>query len=292
MTAAARSPSNLDVFWVNPDGNVYDSYWTSVWGWSSSPVNVSSGTCYGPTGAAVQDGAPCVGSAVMLGGIAAVALNPWNLNVFYVGTDGGIWDAWWAGSSWNTYEIFGPSSPWQESGGVAQPGASIAAVAQTSTRIDVFYIGSDGGLWTSTWQNGGGWYSFEVPNSAGWGNPGTPISAVSRQPGSIDLVFEGSSNHASSIVWGSWQYPATSWVLQPIAATAGQTPNQHGKDAISIVAPTAFNLQMFYQNTQGNVATLAWQDSAQCSTIAVPGCDYTPSQIPWPTTVTQLVDSP
>jgi hypothetical protein len=280
VTAAARSPSNLDVFYINTDGNLYDEYWTAPGGWSQSAYDVTKAVCFGSNGSAVWDGGPCVGSGVLGGGVAAVALSPWNLNVFYVGNDGGIWNPNWEGSTWNTYEIFGPSSPFQQNAGVATPGSAIAAVARTASNVDVYYIGTDGGLWTSSWQAGGTWGSWEIPGTAGLARAGTPISAVSRQPGAVDVVFEGGASTGNSIEWASWQYPG-SWTVNSIPGTSGQTPSQQSADAISIVAPNSFSLQAFYLNAQAQIAMMTWQDPTQCNAGGLPGCTSMPTSFAW-----------
>jgi hypothetical protein len=56
----------------------------------------------------------------------------------------------------------------------------------------VFFVGTDGGLWTSTWSAAAGhWATWEISGTKGAGLHGAPVSAVSRQPGSLDVVFEG-----------------------------------------------------------------------------------------------------
>jgi hypothetical protein len=281
VTAASRASTNLDVFLISSDGNVYDTYWYAGTGWTGSPFNVTTATCYDSAFSASTNSAPCIGSGVMGGGIASVSLNPWNVNVFYVGNDGGIWNSWWAGSNWSTWEIFGPSSPFQQGSGVAPPGGSIAATARSSGNIDVFYVDTAGNLWTSSWQNGGGWASWKIPApAAGLGVPGAAISAVARQPGAIDVIFEGAASSGNGIEWATYEYPSA-WQFETIPMTAGQTPNQQGANAVSIVAPTSFSLQAFYLNTQGNLATMTWADTERCDTMSGVPCDSVPTDIAW-----------
>jgi hypothetical protein len=280
VTATARSPSNLDVFFSAGDGNVYDTYWSAPAGWSTASYNVTSATCYNASFAASTNGAPCVGSAAMGGGIAAVSLHPWNINVFYIGNDGGIWNSFWEGSNWSTWEILGPSSGVNPSAGVAPPGGGITAIARSSTSIDLYFIANDGSLQTMDWTSTGSWAHFTLGPTA-TGVPGSPISAVARQPGTADVIFEGAAGASHAIEWASWQSPATTYTIQPIPGTAGQTPDQQGTNAVSLVAPTSFSLQAFYLNTQGSLATAAWQDPSQCNPTASVPCDSTPTEFPW-----------
>jgi hypothetical protein len=280
VTATARTTENLDVFLSSTDGNVYDTYWSSAAAaWNQH--NITTDTCIAANGAATANSAPCVGSAVSGGGIAAVALDPGNMNVFYIGTDGGIWDSWWIGSNWNTWEIYGPSSPFQQGAGMATPGGSITAVARTATNIDVYYIGKDGGLWTSSWANGASWGSWEIPGSAGLGRAGTPISAVARQPNAVDVVFESdSSAHGGFVEWASWT-PASGWQFTYVPTTDWELPNENGADALSIVAPTAFSLQLSYLQFTGELEVLPWSDPTQCNTLSPVGCTSQPTDFPW-----------
>jgi hypothetical protein len=264
VSAVARTRDTIDTFFSSTDGNVYDTFWSAQAGaWNQ--INATTENCIGPSGNVTTNSAPCAGSAVPGGGIAAVALNPGNVNVFYIGTDGGIWNTWWAGGGFYTYEINGPSSPFTQAGAVATPGGSISAVARTATNIDVYYFGTDGTLWTSSWHYGASWGSFSIPGSNNLARAGTPISAVARQPGAIDVVFETPVNGPSQggIEWASWMYP-NPWTFNAIPPTATGTPNLAGADAISIVAPTSFSLQLFYLDYTGNLETLSWNDQTQC----------------------------
>jgi hypothetical protein len=286
VTAVARSTQNLDAFFSSTDGNVYDTFWSAAAGqWNQ--VAFTTANCIGPSGNVTTNSAPCAGSAVPGGGIAAVALDPGNVNVFYIGTDGGIWNTWWAGDGFYTTEICGPSSPYpnQQRSAVATPGGSITAVARTATNIDVYYLGTDGTLWTSSWYYGGSWGSFSIPGSANLARAGTPISAVARQPGAIDVVFETPVNGPSQggVEWASWTY-SNPWTFNAIPMTTTNTPNLAGADAISIVAPTSFSLELFYLDYTGNLETLSWSDPTDCVAGSVTQCSPSiPTDFPWGT---------
>jgi hypothetical protein len=279
VTATARSPENLDVFFIGTDGNVYTTYWGAGFGTNASglpnwgtPFSITSGAC-------INTATSCVGVASPGGGIAAVSRNPNQLDVFYIGKDGGLWTSWWynGAPSWTTMELYGPSSDVQRSAGIAPPGATITATARTSTNLDVFFVGSDGGLWTGAWSGGGGWGTWEIPGSAGTGEAGGPISAVSRQAASLDVVYQGPG---SSLEWGAWASPAA-WRIAPIPAAVGISTSMIGRGAVSIVAPTSFSLQAFYINTSHQENTVSWSDPTQCDTLSSIACSSSSADFPW-----------
>jgi hypothetical protein len=276
VTATARSPENLDAFFIGSDGNVYNTYWNSGMGATQGVPNW--GAAFSITSqACIKTNTGCAGSASPGGGIAAVSRNPSQLDVFYVGKDGGIWNSYWyAGApSWTTMEIYGPASQWQYGSAFAGAGAVITAAARTSEALDVFVIGSDGGMWKSSWVGGGSWGTAEVLLSARTGQPGGPISVVSRQPDALDVVYQGVGN---ALEWASWTNPAP-WQVAPIPAALGISTSMVGRGGVSIVAPTSFSLQAFYLNAFHQVNTVTWNDPSECNTLSPVACS--PSQYAW-----------
>ena len=182
---------NLDVFFIGTDGNLYNSYWAAAAGsWGTLPV--TTGAC--------ASGTTCAGSGQPGGGVAAVARNSNQLDVFYIGKDGGVWTSFWSGgagsASWTTMEITG--------GAVATAGAHITATARTSEALDVFFVDAFGTLRKSSWTSGAAWGTVAVDGSAALGQPGglvCPLSRVSRttstscSPGRV-----GSSNGAPGLI--------------------------------------------------------------------------------------------
>jgi hypothetical protein len=275
--ATARSPQNLDVFVAGTDGNVYTTYWNAQMGkdaaakWGA-PFTVTTGPCLSTTRA-------CAGSAVPGSPIAAVARNPYQIDIFYVGVDGGIWTSWWtAGQPWTTMEIQGPSSQVQYSpSAIATPGAAITATARDAQRLDVFLVGLDGGLWTSAWHGGGGWGTFEIPGTAHLGVSGGPISAVARQEAALDVVFVGANG---GLEWSAWTAHQP-WITSTVAVAGGLSSSMLGRGGLSIVAPTSFQLQAFYLNGWHQLDTVTWSDPTQCNQLAAAGCTTTSSTFGW-----------
>ena len=96
VTAVARTPEHLDLFWVGLDGSV-----GSTW-WDAGANNGRWNTAFeiAPAGSAV-------------GAVTAVARTPDHLDVFWVGLDGSVGSSWWDAhannGAWNApFERFGP----------------------------------------------------------------------------------------------------------------------------------------------------------------------------------------
>ncbi|HEX7312955.1 MAG TPA: C1 family peptidase [Pyrinomonadaceae bacterium] len=131
ITAVSRAANKLDIFIVSNDGGIYTAAWDQ---------NVSNAQWRGWW--RVLGGVAAPGSAV-----AAVARDPNKLDIFVVGTDGGIYTAAWdqnvSNAQWRGW--------WRITNGVAAPGSGIAAVARDSNKLDVFVVGTDGAVWTAAW---------------------------------------------------------------------------------------------------------------------------------------------
>src|SRR5262249_42706515 len=75
------------------------------------------------------------------------------LDVFVVGTDGGLYHKWWDGTAWS------PSVTGYESLGGRLWGSPVA-VAPAANRIEVYGCGTDGALYRKR-RDGGGWLAWE-----------------------------------------------------------------------------------------------------------------------------------
>ena len=106
-----------------------------------------------------------------------------------------MWHKWWDGSGW------GPSlTRWQSLGG--RPAAAPSAVAWGPDRLDVFYVGQDGGA-RHKWWNGSAW----GPSLSRWESLGGQISggirAVAWGTDRLDL-FARSAIGTRSVVHKWW----------------------------------------------------------------------------------------
>ena len=108
--------------------------------------------------------------------ITAVAQLPEQLDVFWIGPDGGVGSAAWnANSGWSApFPIAPPNA--------ARADSPITAVARFPEQLDVFWIGPDGGVGSAAWNANSGWsapFPIAPPNAA---RADSPITAVSRFP--------------------------------------------------------------------------------------------------------------
>ena len=72
------------MFWMNTDGSLWDSWWTSGSGWAD--VKLSDGKLDSPP-------APLTGFAAG------------RMDVFWKDSDGALWDTWWNGAEWADSKI-------------------------------------------------------------------------------------------------------------------------------------------------------------------------------------------
>ena len=239
ITAVARNPQHLDVFWIGPDGGVGSTWWDAGAnnGRWNTPFPIA------PPGAA-QGGA-----------ISAVARNPQHLDVFWIGPDGGVGSTWWdAGANngrWNTPFPIAPP-------GAAQGGA-ISAVARMPEHLDVFWVGPDGGIGSTWWSS--------AANNGRWNNPfpiappgaaqGGAVSAVARMPEHLDVFWVGPDGGIGSTWWssaannGRWNNPFP--IAPPGAARAG---------AVSAVARMREHLDVFWVGPDGGIGSTWWSSAA------------------------------
>lgn len=289
VTPVARAPGNMDVFYVARDGNVHDASWDSSSGlnaqgqpnWTDAAVT-SSGSCMNAT-------APCAGSASPGGGVAAVARTPDTLDVFYVGTDGGLWNSSLANGAWTTQALYGPSTS-AHTQAIAPAGAMITAAARSAHAMDVFLVANHGEIWHSMWADAapvtapGSFSTSEVDGTAGTGQPGGPVSAVSPQPAAVDVVYGGTRN---GLMWTFIDATTGTTQTMPVANAAGISSSTLGRGAVSLVAPTSYTLQAFYVNSAHQIETITW-NGPPCD---LANCTVTPSNSQW-TTATVLQPPP
>jgi hypothetical protein len=235
ITAVARTPDHLDVFWVARDGSVWSNWWDA---------NFNNGRWNQPFGLAPA------GSAVP-GAIAAVARTPGHLDVFWVARDGSVSSNWWDANfnngRWN--QPFGLASA-----GSAEPG-TITAVARTPDHLDVFWVGRDGSVWSNWWDasfNNGRWNQPFGLAPAGSAEPGA-IATVARTPDHLDVFWVGRDGS----IWSNWwdaNFNNGRW-NQPFGlAPAGSAE----PGAIAAVARTPEHLDVFWVGRDGSASSNWW----------------------------------
>jgi len=184
---APRKPDHLDLFITGVDGSIWSTWWEAAWNWQPWFVIHPE----------VKADPAVTVSALWRGQ---------HLDLFVTGTDGAVWTLWWD-------DVVG----WRPEGWILlhpeikmQPGAAVTAVwAILGEHLDLFATGTDGAVWTTSWNNIVGW----VPE--GWTllhleikmNPGATVTAVYSVPGKhLDLFV----TDAFGLVWSTWK-DADNW---------------------------------------------------------------------------------
>lgn len=139
-----------------------------------------------------------------------------SMEVWWIGADGSVWDAYWyEGGLWNQFQLAPPGS--------ASTYGGITAVSRMPNTMEVMWIGQDGSVWDAYWYAGQPWNRYQVapPNSASVN--GRSITAVSRMPNTIEIWWIGPDGSVQDAygtkghngVGSNWLLRA---VLPPLAA--------------------------------------------------------------------------
>ncbi len=137
VNVVARTVDNLDLFVVGNDGVVYTSSWSTRHDWDGANND------WRPIGGFFPIGAP----------IYPLARTADNLDLFVVGNDGVVYT-----SSWSTrHDWDGVNNDWRPIGGFFPAGAPVSAVARTVDNLDLFVVGNDGVVYTSSWSTRHDW---------------------------------------------------------------------------------------------------------------------------------------
>lgn len=196
---AYTSAGQQVLFWQGTDDHLWEAWFDGNW---HGPVDWTAnwnGTVAWPAGADLAS-AP------------AVAAPQGQQVVFWQGSNGHLWEAWYAGG-WN-----GPvdwTATWSGTSGWPASANPITApaVAVVSGQQIVFWEGSNGHLWEAWWS--GNWNGpFDLANA--WGTSGSVASGptVAVGNGQQDLFWSGTGGH----LWEAWY---TSSPSQAGAASGG-----------------------------------------------------------------------
>ncbi|MFB6578583.1 M64 family metallopeptidase [Streptomyces sp. NPDC056402] len=254
VAAVAPTPGRLDVFWAGNDGQIWSQYTEAPpgQGWRDRIQFPIAKTFPSP---------PALGT-----GVAAVSRFNGHLDVFWAGMDGQIWTNWWnsaPGLGWYDH----PAKPIAATFLVfPAEGTGVAAVAQNSNRLDVFWVGSDGKIWSQYWERPGqDWKDHSIyPIATTFEDslaPGTGVAAVSRFDGHLDVFWAGRDNQ----IWTNWwnRAPGQRWYDHdpfPIASAFLHPPPAPGT-GVAAVARTSTHLDVFWAGSDGRIWN-QWWDSA------------------------------
>jgi hypothetical protein len=297
VTAIARNPNHLDLFVTGTDGQIYSTYWDAATGWAGgwfdipgggaanpgSPVTVvarnpdhldlfvtgTDGQIYSTSWDAASNwagdwfGVPG-GAATSLGSLVTViARNPDHLDLFVTGTDGQIYSTYWDTAGGWAGGWFGvPGSL------AANPGSPVTVVARNPDHLDLFVTGTDGQIYSTSWDAASSWGTgwFVVPGGVGT-NLGSLVTVIARNPDHLDLFVTGTDGQIYSTYWdtaGGW---AGGWFGVPggLAANPGAT--------VTAIARNPDHLDLFVTGADGQIYSTSWDAASSWGTgwFVVPG---------------------
>ena len=131
--------------------------------------------------------------------IAAVSRAPGNLDLFVIGFDNHVWTTFWNDQGgWNADWFPVPGNAVFD-----RDKQQLAAVSRAPGNLDVFVIGFDNHVWTTFWNDQGGWNAdfFPVPGQAVFDRDKQQLAVVSRAPGNLDVFVIGFDNHVWTTFW-------------------------------------------------------------------------------------------
>ena len=243
ISAVARYPDHLDVFWADNGGAIGTTWWDPSLAngeWSRhSPFRIS-GLNVLPPG----------------GGVAAVSRFPDHLDVFWIDNAGAVGTNWWdgkaPGGSWDQHGAFRISDA-----NVARPGGGVAAVARHEDQLDVFWVGNDGAIRSNWWNGGLSGAKWNVPfriSDPASAPPGGSVAAAARFPDHLDVFWAGEDG----AIWSNWWDARANngqW-NKPFRITgAGEAPPGA---PVAAGAPHADHLDVFWADHNGTIQTVWW----------------------------------
>ena len=234
VSIVSRSHNLLDAFAVGSDGRVYTAAWqpgdSAFRGWWK----------IGKTDLEVP---PCSTAT-------AVSRSPNNLDVFVTGIDGRVYTAAWqpshGGNGWRGW--------WPVANLKAQPGSPVGAVSRSANKLDIFFAGADGRVWTAAWEPSDGGNGFRgrkvgdlnVP-------PAAPISVVSRSMNRWDLFATGIDGKVYTASWEPGACFQGWWHVAGVSAGAGAP--------VGVASRSANKLDVFVTGLNSRIWTASWQPS-------------------------------
>jgi len=188
-------------------------------------------------GTAASDGAGPLGSDP-----APVWVAPGVIDVFWEGTDQGLWHEFSVNGRWSGAQNLSP----------LPMGSPPTAIAAATYQVEVFWEGSDTHLWSVAYDNG--WQSVRGLGSVPLGSEPEPDLMA---PGVLDVFWVGPSTNLwhETDIYGSWTAPSS----------LGNGPLT---TAPAVVSSASGIINVSWRGSDGNVWQLAydtgWQEAANC----------------------------
>jgi hypothetical protein len=230
IAVVARTPEHMDLFVTGTDGGVYSNYWDAASGWASGWSRIDGGfsNAHSP--------------------VTAVARDSNHLDLFVASASGEVYTTHWDDvNSWGTWSRIDT--------GFAKATSTfpIAVVARSTTHIDLFTTGTDGGVYSSYWDDAEGWaYWFRV--DAALASAKSAVTAIARDSNHMDLFVIAASDVVYTTFWDATSGWAT-WfrVDNTFTARSGAT--------VTSIARVPDRLDLFVPANDGGVSTTSWNSS-------------------------------
>jgi len=223
VTAVVPRPGHMDVFVVAPDGTIKSAWWEQKSGWSG----------WFPIGDV---------KAAPSAQVTAITAGDGRIDLFVVAqqggsyVEGGIYTASWERNDWQTWGW----QPWTRVGDLIAPATSpftpqISALIPRNSHLDLFVLGSDGGLWStfrefparkelglaaSGW-NGGKWF----PINAWQPVRGSQVVSMLPRDGHIDLF----ALTGEGVIYNTWWEEQAGW------RKGGAVGSNLGKECVQLI---------------------------------------------------------
>ena len=234
----SRSQNLLDAFAVGSDGRVYTAAWQPGYSafrgwWKIGITDLEVPSCSTAT---------------------AVSRSPNNLDVFVTGIDGRVYTAAWepshGGNGWRGW--------WPVANLKTQPGSPVSGVSRSANKLDIFYAGADGKVWTAAWEPSDGGNGFRGPWKVGdlTVPPAAPISVVSRSQDKLDVFATGIDGKVYTAAWEPSDGGAGFrgwWHVAGGLAVPGAP--------VGVVSRSANKLDVFVTGLNNHIWTAAWEPS-------------------------------
>ncbi len=244
ITAIARNSNKMNLFVIGYNGAVYTSSRENGGEWSGFNNN------WKYIGGIFPVGAP----------VAAITHTSSNIRLFVVGYGGVVYtSSWSSGADWS-----GINDNWKPIGGFFPVGAPVTAVAKSVNDYDLFVIGYDGVVYTSSKSIDSEWSG--INNNwkpiGGYFPVGATVSAVARTPNDMDLFIVDANGIVATSTWSrgsDWSGIGNKW-----RQIGGFFPPGA---PVTAVARTPNNMDLFVIDATGVVATSRWSSGSDWSGI-------------------------
>ena len=131
----------------------------------------------------------------------------------------------------------------------------IASVSRSSGSLDLFVIGNDNRVWTTSWNDQTVWnsYWFTLPGQGAFDRRTQQIAALSRVPGNLDLFVIGNDDHVWTTFWNDQLGWSPDWITLP-----GQAVFDRATQQIAAVSRASGNLDLFAIGIDNHVWSTFW----------------------------------